>query len=63
MCQTQIAQLRTPDWVNDNIDHIKEYVNRTFLDDWPMSNYKQQAQKSPLMGFRLFLHFLYWLGR
>jgi hypothetical protein len=40
MYQTQIAQLRTPDWVNDNIDHIKEYVNRTFLDDWPMSNYK-----------------------
>ncbi|WP_421851717.1 Rha family transcriptional regulator [Marinomonas sp.] len=33
MYQQQIAQLRTPDWVNDNVDHIKEYANRTFLDE------------------------------
>ncbi|MBJ7555140.1 hypothetical protein [Marinomonas spartinae] len=40
MYQQQIAQLRTPDWVNDNVDHIKEYANRTFLDDWPMPKHK-----------------------
>ncbi|WP_137169414.1 antA/AntB antirepressor family protein [Marinomonas sp. FW-1] len=32
MYQTQIAQLRTPDWVNKNVECIKEYANRTFLD-------------------------------
>jgi len=40
MYQQQIAQLRTPDWVNDNVDHIKKYANRTFLEDWPVPKYK-----------------------
>ena len=40
MYQTQIAQLRTPDWVNKNVECIKEYANRTFLDDWPVPKYK-----------------------
>ncbi|WP_067017397.1 hypothetical protein [Marinomonas spartinae] len=40
MYQTQIAQLRTPDWVNKNVECIKEYANRTFLDDWPIPKYK-----------------------
>ncbi|WP_254682339.1 hypothetical protein [Marinomonas sp. FW-1] len=40
MYQQQIARLQTPDWVNDNVDHIKEYANRTFLDDWPMPKHK-----------------------
>ncbi len=26
MYQTQIAQLRTPDWVNDNITRVKDYA-------------------------------------
>ncbi|WP_067013974.1 hypothetical protein [Marinomonas spartinae] len=30
--QQQIAQLSTPDWVNKNVECIKEYANRTFLD-------------------------------
>ncbi len=32
MYQTQIAQLRTPDWVNDNIDRVKDYAHRSFTD-------------------------------
>jgi Rha family phage regulatory protein len=32
MYQTQIAQLRTPDWVNDNIDRMKDYAQRSFVD-------------------------------
>ncbi|RBO82650.1 Rha family transcriptional regulator [Marinomonas aquiplantarum] len=30
--QTQIAQLRTPDWVNDNITRVKDYAQRNFVD-------------------------------
>jgi anti-repressor protein len=30
--QTQIAQLRTPDWVNDNITRVKDYAQRNFTD-------------------------------
>jgi anti-repressor protein len=32
MYQTQIAQLRTPDWVNDNITRMKDYAQRNFVD-------------------------------
>ncbi|MEP7731450.1 antA/AntB antirepressor family protein [Marinomonas primoryensis] len=32
MYQTQIAQLRTPDWVNDNITRVKDYAKRNFTD-------------------------------
>ncbi|NLU98947.1 transcriptional regulator [Marinomonas sp. UCMA 3892] len=32
MYQTQIAQLRTPDWVNDNITRVKELAKRNFTD-------------------------------
>ena len=32
MYQTQISQLRTPDWVNDNITRIKDYAKRNFTD-------------------------------
>jgi phage anti-repressor protein len=32
MYQTQIAQLRTPDWVNDNLTRVKEYAQRNFTD-------------------------------
>ncbi len=32
MYQTQIAQLRTPDWVNDNITRVKDYAQRNFVD-------------------------------
>jgi anti-repressor protein len=32
MYQTQIAQLRTPDWVNDNITRVKDYAQRSFTD-------------------------------
>jgi anti-repressor protein len=32
MYQNQIAQLRTPDWVNDNIDRVKGYAQRNFVD-------------------------------
>jgi anti-repressor protein len=32
MYQTQIAQLRTPDWVNDNVDRVKDYAQRSFTD-------------------------------
>jgi len=24
----------------NNVDHIKEYANRTFLDGWPMPKHK-----------------------
>ncbi|WP_394179584.1 antA/AntB antirepressor family protein [Marinomonas posidonica] len=30
--QTQIAQLRTPDWVNDNITRLKDITQRNFVD-------------------------------
>ncbi|WP_417526950.1 Rha family transcriptional regulator [Marinomonas shanghaiensis] len=30
--QTQIAQLRTPDWVNDNITRVKDLAKRNFTD-------------------------------
>ena len=32
MYQQQIAQLRTPDWVNDNVDRVKDYAQRSFTD-------------------------------
>ncbi|MGO3345771.1 MAG: hypothetical protein ACTIM4_06965 [Marinomonas sp.] len=32
MYQTQIARLQTPDWVNDNIDRMKNYTQRSFVD-------------------------------
>jgi len=32
MYQTQIAQLHTPDWVNDNITRVKDYAQRNFVD-------------------------------
>ena len=32
MYQTQIAQLRTPDWVNDNITRAKDFAQRNFTD-------------------------------
>ena len=32
MYQAQIAQLRTPDWVNDNVDRVKDYAKRNFTD-------------------------------
>jgi phage regulator Rha-like protein len=32
MYQTQIAQLRTPDWVNDNITRMKDLAKRNFTD-------------------------------
>jgi phage anti-repressor protein len=32
MYQTQIAPLRTPDWVNDNITRVKDYAQRNFVD-------------------------------
>jgi anti-repressor protein len=32
MYQTQIAQLRTPDWVNDNINRMKDLAQRNFTD-------------------------------
>jgi phage anti-repressor protein len=32
MYQTQIAQLRTPDWVNDNITRVKDLAQRNFTD-------------------------------
>lgn len=32
MYQTQIAQLSTPDWVNDNVDRVKNYAQRSFTD-------------------------------
>ncbi|WP_409419747.1 antA/AntB antirepressor family protein [Marinomonas sp. RS-M-Aa-14] len=32
MYQTQIAQLRTPDWVNDNITRVKDLAKRNFTD-------------------------------
>jgi phage anti-repressor protein len=32
MYQTQIAQLRTPDWVNDNITRMKDLAQRNFTD-------------------------------
>jgi Rha family phage regulatory protein len=32
MYQTQIAQLSTPDWVNDNVDRVKDYAKRNFTD-------------------------------
>ncbi|WP_421851746.1 antA/AntB antirepressor family protein [Marinomonas sp.] len=32
MYQAQIAQLRTPDWVNDNITRVKDLAQRNFTD-------------------------------
>jgi Rha family phage regulatory protein len=32
MYQTQIAQLRTPDWVNGNITRVKDLAQRNFVD-------------------------------
>jgi Rha family phage regulatory protein len=32
MYQQQIARLQTPDWVNDNIDRMKDYAQRSFVD-------------------------------
>lgn len=32
MYQQQIAQLKTPEWVNDNLDRIKQYTSRNFTD-------------------------------
>ncbi|NVK75814.1 MAG: antA/AntB antirepressor family protein [Oceanospirillaceae bacterium] len=32
MYQTQIAQLRTPGWVNDNITRMKDLAQRNFVD-------------------------------
>jgi anti-repressor protein len=32
MYQTQIAQLQTPHWVNDNITRVKDYAQRNFVD-------------------------------
>lgn len=32
MYQHQIAQLRTPDRVNDNVDRVKDYAQRSFTD-------------------------------
>ena len=32
MYQTQIVQLRTPDWVNDNITRVKDLAKRNFTD-------------------------------
>jgi Rha family phage regulatory protein len=32
MYQQQIAQLQTPDWVNDNITRVKDYAQRNFVD-------------------------------
>jgi anti-repressor protein len=32
MYQTQIAQLQTPNWVNDNITRVKGYAKRNFTD-------------------------------
>ena len=32
MYQQQIAQLHTPDWVNDNITRVKDYAQRNFVD-------------------------------
>lgn len=32
MYQQQIAQLKTPEWVNDNLDRLKEYTDRHFAD-------------------------------
>jgi hypothetical protein len=32
MYQQQIARLQTPDWVNDNITHVKDYAQRNFVD-------------------------------
>ncbi|SHF57249.1 Phage anti-repressor protein [Marinomonas polaris DSM 16579] len=32
MYQTQIAQLHTPDWVNDNITRVKDLAQRNFTD-------------------------------
>jgi len=32
MYQTQIAQLCTPEWVNDNVDRVKDYAKRNFTD-------------------------------
>jgi phage anti-repressor protein len=32
MYQTQIAQLQTPDWVNDNITRVKDFAQRNFVD-------------------------------
>ncbi|MGO2234520.1 MAG: antA/AntB antirepressor family protein [Marinomonas sp.] len=32
MYQTQIAQLRTPDWVKDNITRVKDLAQRNFTD-------------------------------
>lgn len=32
MYQAQIARLQTPDWVNDNIDRMKDYAQRNFVD-------------------------------
>ena len=32
MYQAQIARLQTPNWVNDNIDRMKDYAQRSFVD-------------------------------
>ncbi len=32
MYQQQIAQMQTPDWVNDNITRVKDYGQRNFVD-------------------------------
>ncbi|MEP7728925.1 hypothetical protein [Marinomonas primoryensis] len=32
MYQQQIARLQTPDWVNDNVDRVKDYAQRNFVD-------------------------------
>jgi flagellar basal body rod protein FlgG len=32
MYQQQIVQLRTPDWVNDNITRVKNLAQRSFTD-------------------------------
>ncbi len=32
MYQQQIAQLQTPNWVNDNITRVKAYAQRNFVD-------------------------------
>ncbi len=32
MYQNQIAQLQTPEWVNDNITRVKDYAQRNFVD-------------------------------
>ena len=44
MYQQQIAQLQTPEWVNDNITRVKDFAQRNFVD------FYRQTTKACLSG-------------